>query len=62
MDGDTLWAAVALVLVIEGLLPFLSPVRWRKTFERILQMTDGQIRFFGLGSMALGLLLLWLVL
>jgi hypothetical protein len=62
LDGDTLWAAVALVLVIEGLLPFLSPVRWRKTFERILQMTDGQIRFFGLGSTALGLLLLWLVL
>ena len=61
MDGGTLWAALALVLVIEGLLPFLSPVRWRRMFEQVLQMTDGQIRFFGLGSMLLGLALLWLV-
>ena len=61
MDGGTLWAALALVLVIEGLLPFLSPVRWRRMFEQVLQMTDGQIRFFGLGSMLLGLVLLWLV-
>ena len=61
MDGGTLWAALALVLVIEGLLPFLSPVRWRHMFEQVLQMTDGQIRFFGLGSMLLGLVLLWLV-
>jgi uncharacterized protein YjeT (DUF2065 family) len=61
LDGGTLWAALALVLVIEGLLPFLSPVRWRRMFEQVLQMTDGQIRFFGLGSMLLGLVLLWLV-
>ncbi|APW38904.1 DUF2065 domain-containing protein [Rhodoferax koreense] len=61
MDADTLWAALALVLVIEGLLPFLSPPRWRRMFEQILQMTDGQIRFFGLGSMLLGLILLWLL-
>ena len=51
--------AVALVLVIEGLLPFLAPSLWRETFRRILLLTDGQIRFFGLSSMLAGLLLLF---
>ena len=60
MDGN-LWAALALVLVIEGLLPFLSPPKWRRMFEQMLQMTDGQIRFFGLGSMLIGLVLLWIL-
>jgi uncharacterized protein len=60
MDGNTFWAAMALVLVIEGLLPFLSPQTWRGVFERILQMTNGQIRFYGLCSALGGLLLLWL--
>ena len=57
---DTLWAALALVLVIEGLLPFMSPAGWRRMFLQILQMSDGQIRFFGLCSVLLGLTLLWL--
>ncbi|MCX7962586.1 MAG: DUF2065 domain-containing protein [Burkholderiales bacterium] len=52
--------AVALVLVIEGILPFLAPALWREAFRRILQLTDGQIRFFGLTSMLLGLALLML--
>jgi len=50
--------AVALVLIIEGVLPFLSPALWRDTFRRILQLSDGQIRFVGLSSMLAGLLLL----
>ncbi len=58
---DSLWAAVALVLVIEGLFPFLSPGGWRRMFEQVLKMQDGQIRFFGLGSILAGLVLLWLV-
>ncbi len=53
-----MFGAFALMLVIEGLLPFLSPGAWRQAFMRATQMTDGQIRFFGLGSMVLGLLLL----
>ncbi|MBC7470225.1 MAG: DUF2065 domain-containing protein [Ramlibacter sp.] len=61
MDSDLLWAAMALMLVFEGLLPFLSPKGWRRTFERLLAMHDGQIRFFGLVSIVLGLGLLWLV-
>ena len=61
MDSDTLWLAVALVLVIEGLFPFLSPRGWRRMFTQILQLSDGQLRFFGLCSVLLGVLwLLWL--
>jgi uncharacterized protein len=56
--GDLLLGAFALVLVLEGLLPFLSPGLWRQVFERATRMTDGQIRFFGLSSMLIGLLLL----
>ena len=61
MTGDLLWPALALVLVIEGLLPLISPRGWRSTFERILALRDGQLRFFGLCSVALGLLLLAVV-
>jgi uncharacterized protein YjeT (DUF2065 family) len=56
--ADWLLGAFALMLVMEGLLPFLSPQSWRQVFERAVRMTDGQIRFVGLGSMLLGLLLL----
>ena len=50
---------MAFVLVIEGFMPFVSPATWRKTFLQILQLSDGQLRFFGLASMLLGLLLIW---
>ena len=56
--GTTLLMAFALVLVIEGALPFLAPSVWRETFRRIMQLSDGQIRFFGLTSMLAGVLLL----
>ena len=58
--GTTLLMALALMLVIEGLLPFLAPKLWRETFQRLMQLSDGQIRFFGLTSMLVGLLLLLL--
>ena len=57
--GTTFLMAFALMLVIEGLLPFLAPNLWRDTFRRITQMSDGQIRFFGLTSMLIGLILLF---
>lgn len=58
---NELLTALALVLVIEGLIPLVSPARWREVFSRILALSDGQIRFIGLASIALGLLgLLWL--
>jgi uncharacterized protein YjeT (DUF2065 family) len=56
--GDVLLPALALMLVLEGLLPFLAPVAWREAFVRMTQMRDGQIRFMGLVSMLAGLLLL----
>ena len=56
--GTTLLTAFALMLVLEGLMPFLAPGAWRETVRRIAGMSDGQIRFFGLSSMLAGLLLL----
>lgn len=59
---DSLLSACALVLVIEGLLPFLSPGGWRRFFEQAIRLSDGQIRFLGLTSIIIGsgLLALWL--
>lgn len=62
MDSDTLWLAVGLVLVIEGLFPFLSPAAWRRMFSQILLLNDGQLRFFGMCSILGGALLIWLLL
>jgi uncharacterized protein YjeT (DUF2065 family) len=61
LDGDTFWAALGLVLVLEGLFPFLSPGGWRRTFLKLLQLHDGQLRFFGLCSILIGLAVLWLL-
>jgi uncharacterized protein YjeT (DUF2065 family) len=62
LDSDTLWTALGLVLVIEGLMPFASPAGWRRMFQQVLQLEDGQIRFFGLCAILMGLGLLWLLL
>lgn len=59
--GDTLWMALALMLVFEGLLPFLVPGTWRDTFRRLTELSDGQLRFIGLTSMLIGLLVLLIV-
>jgi uncharacterized protein YjeT (DUF2065 family) len=58
MWTTTFLMALALMLVLEGVLPFLAPGLWRDTFRKITQMSDGQIRFVGLSSMIVGLLLL----
>ena len=58
---DTLLLALALMLIFEGLLPMLSPGRWRRLFEQLLQLEDGQIRFFGLLSVLCGLVLFWVL-
>ena len=55
---DVALSAVALMLVAEGLLPFVSPPSWRRIFERALQMSDGQIRFLGLVSVVAGVAML----
>lgn len=56
--GSILLTAFALMLIIEGVLPFLMPGLWRETFRKLIAMSDGQIRFVGLTSMLAGLLLL----
>jgi uncharacterized protein len=56
--ATTFLLALALMLILEGVLPFLAPSLWRDTFRRITQLSDGQIRFVGLSSMLVGLLLL----
>ena len=50
--------AFALMLVLEGLMPFVAPAAWRETFRRLIQLSDGQIRFIGLSSMVIGIFLL----
>ena len=58
MGGSTLLLAFGLMLVIEGLLPFLAPKAWREGFRRVTELADGQVRFLGLSSMLVGLILL----
>ena len=58
---ESLLAALALVLVIEGLLPFLAPRLWRESFRKLVELTDGQLRFVGLVSIAVGLVGFWLI-
>jgi uncharacterized protein len=57
---DTFLIAIALMLILEGMMPFLSPRTWREAFKKLIEMGDGQIRFIGLSSMMVGLLLLML--
>jgi uncharacterized protein YjeT (DUF2065 family) len=53
--------ALALVLVLEGILPLAMPDLWRNAMRRAIEMADGQLRFMGAVSMAGGLLLLFLI-
>jgi uncharacterized protein len=57
--ADSLLAALALVLVVEGLLPLFAPRMWRESFRKLVTMTDGQLRFIGLAAIAIGLVAYW---
>ena len=57
--SELFWSALALVLVFEGLLPLLAPTLWRRVFTDMLSLRDGQLRFFGLISIASGAVLWW---
>ena len=60
-DGSSiLLAALGLALILEGFMPLVAPGAWRRAFSQLLQMQDGQLRFFGLLAVGGGLLLLWL--
>lgn len=58
MTATALLLALALMLVVEGILPFAAPKLWRETFRRVTELTDGQIRFIGLASLLGGFALL----
>ena len=58
---ETFLIAIALMLILEGVLPFLSPQTWREAFRKLIEINDKQIRFVGLTSMLVGLMLLLIV-
>jgi uncharacterized protein len=58
---DQLWTALALVLVLEGLLPLVAPRVWRESFRRLTDLTDGQLRFVGLAAIAAGMVALLVI-
>jgi uncharacterized protein YjeT (DUF2065 family) len=52
---------LAMMLVIEGVVPFMLPELWRETFRKLVALSDGQLRFVGISSMLAGLLMLYLI-
>jgi len=61
LEWSDLLSAVAILLVLEGLLPFLNPNGTRRVFARLSQVTSTELRVAGFVSLALGLVLLYLV-
>jgi len=59
--SDAWLLALGLMLIFEGLMPMVAPLRWRRLFEQLLHMQDGQIRFFGLFMVIAGLVVVWLM-
>ncbi len=58
---ETFLIAISLMLILEGVFPFLSPKAWRETFKKLTEIDDSQIRFVGLSSMLIGLALFLIV-
>jgi uncharacterized protein YjeT (DUF2065 family) len=58
---EKLGIAIALILVIEGIMPFLNPTGWRKTLRMVSEMDDKTLRMIGLSSMTFGVILLYLI-
>jgi uncharacterized protein YjeT (DUF2065 family) len=56
--SSELFMAFGLMLVLEGVLPLLAPKAWRETFQRMILLKDGQLRFIGLASILSGMLLM----
>jgi uncharacterized protein len=46
------------MLVFEGVLPLVAPQAWRETFKRMIELKDGQLRFVGIFSMIVGLIII----
>ena len=61
VNWNDLLTALALVLIIEGLLPFLAPDKLKEVYKSILEMPEKSLRMMGFGSMVVGLILLFLI-
>lgn len=59
--SDLFFIGIALVLIFEGFLPFLSPRLWRRAMQQMMMQSDRALHIFGLVSMLLGVVLLYLV-
>ena len=59
MLDDAFWLALGWLLILEGLLPLVVPLWWRRTFSQLVRLRDGQLRFIGLLSVGAGLLVHW---
>lgn len=55
---DVLLAGVALMLIFEGIMPFVAPEAWKKTMRQVVDLSSGQLRFVGMLAIAAGLFLL----
>ncbi len=60
VNWDDLLNAIALVMIIEGILPFVSPESLKKTYQKMQELPDDTLRKVGIGSIVLGMLLLFL--
>ena len=58
---NALLLAFGMLLLLEGLLPFLSPRQWRALFEQAAKLSDGQLRFLGLTALVVGCAILLIV-
>jgi uncharacterized protein YjeT (DUF2065 family) len=56
--AELLWTSLALVLVLEGLLPLVAPRVWRDAFRKLTELSDGQLRFVGLAAVGAGIIAL----
>jgi len=61
MNWDDLFSALALVLILEGLMPFISPSKYKENMAQMLQLNDGSLRNIALGSMIAGVFFLYLI-
>lgn len=61
MMWENFLIAIALMLILEGMLPFLSPHTWREAFRKMIEINDSHIRFIGLTSMLIGVMLLLII-
>ena len=61
MDWNDLLAAFALYLILEGLVPFFSPLGFKRAMEKMISMPESTLRYVGLGSMVAGVVLLYIV-